>query len=362
MIDATGKTILPGLIDCHIHVGTYSEKYYEFDLESVEYATLKGVKDAQAALMAGFTTVRSLGGPGHLELAVRDAINQGMFTGPRMLVAGRCISVTGGMFDNRPPWNHTEQMTGMIADGPVEVLKAVRELVKMGVDVIKYEAGGASPNPYCPPDKATMSLEEMQVIVKEAHRQNKRVAVHTECNSSIIDAALAGADTLEHAIFMNEEAAKIVAAHGCFVMPTVGIGIRRRMKIENHELEDFPPFMIENIKRISSHNVASVKLCKAFGIKVAVGSDMQFGTGIGKNAFELCCYVSHCGFTPMEALLTGTRNAAQALGLEDEIGTIEVGKCADLLVVNQNPLDNIDVLQAPDQLSVIMHNGAVVKN
>ena len=89
---------------------------------------------------------------------------------------------------------------------------------------------------------------------------------------------------------------------------------------------------------------------------------MQFGTGIGKNAFELCCYVSHCGFTPMEALLTGTRNAAQALGLEDEIGTIEVGKCADLLVVNQNPLDNIDVLQDPDQLSVIMHNGAVVKN
>jgi imidazolonepropionase-like amidohydrolase len=332
------------------------------DLLSVEFATLKAVKDAQEVMSNGFTTLRTLGAPGYLELAVRDAIQMKMFDGPRLLVSGQGITVTGGLFDNRAPWVNSTQQWGIKADGAVEMLKAIRFLVKMGVDVIKFEGGGASPNPYCPPEKSTMSFEEMEVIVKEANRQGRRTAVHTESTSSIIDASNAGATTLEHGVFMTEESAEIMAKNGSFLVPTVGIGIGRKKKVDKGELSDFPDFMIERIKTIINHTVKSVRMCHEMGVKIAMGSDMQFGTGIAKNAFEICCYVTHCGFTPMEALRSTTVVAAQALGLENEIGTLEKGKCADIIILNEDPLKDITTMKEESNFALVMSRGKIVKN
>lgn len=357
-IDASGRTILPGLIDCHSHMGCFSEWIEQTDIMPIEYNTLLAARDVKAVLMAGFTTVRYMGSRGNIEVSVRDAVNRGIIKGPRLLVAGRYITCTGGLMDYYPSWIYSPTGLGLKVDGQVEAVKAVRELIKTGVDFIKMEGSGATVSPYCPPEKPTLSYAEMKAVTVEAGRHGKRVAIHAESLDSILDAARAGVNTVEHGIFLNEESALLLKENGIIYVPTIGIIQSRYDKIGR---EPMPDYMVARVKNIYQSNINALKIAKACGVKIAAGTDTGAAIPPGQNAYELSCFV-RLGFTPMEAIISATRTASEALGIEKETGTLEKNKNADLIIVNGNPVADIDLLQNNENINVIIKSGDVIKN
>lgn len=358
VIDAFGKTIMPGLIDCHSHMGCFSEWIEQTDIMPIEYNTLLAARDINAVLMAGFTTVRYMGSRGNIEVSVRDAVNRSIIKGPRLLVSGRYITCTGGLMDYYPSWIHSPTGLGLKVDGETEAIKAVRELIKTGVDFIKMEGSGATVSPYCPPEKPTLSYAEMKAVTSEAARHGKRVAIHAESLDSILDAARAGVNTIEHGIFLNEQSALLLKENGIFYVPTIGIIQSRYEKIGK---EPMPDYMETRVNSIYKNNVNALKTAKACGVKIAAGTDTGVVIPPGKNAYELSCFVQH-GFTPMEAIISATRTASEALGIEKETGTIEKNKNSDIIIVNGNPITQIRILQDNDNVKTIIKSGAIIKD
>lgn len=352
VIDISGKTLMPGLIDCHSHMGNPVGDIREKDIIPIELTTLLASKDVQEVLMAGFTTVRYMGGRGNIEVSVRDAINKDIICGPRLLVSGRIITCTGGLMDYYPSWFNFIG-SGIKINGPNEAINAVRELVKTGVDVIKLEGSGSTHSPYCPPEKVTLSFEEMKAAVNEAKRHNKKVAIHAENPKSIKDAIKAGVDTIEHGILIDEECVKMMKENDIYFIPTIGIV---QSRYENIGKEKMPNYIVDRVKYYYQRHIESLKLAYSAGLKIALGSDV----GYGNNIYELSCMVQHC-FTPMEAIVAGTKIASEVLGLENIIGTIEVNKIADLIVIEGNPLNNINILLDKNNIKIIIKDGKIIK-
>jgi len=354
VINISDKILMPGLIDCHSHMGSFTENIREKDIMPIELSTLFAARDVREVLMAGFTTVRYMGGRGNIEVSIREAVNQGIIIGPRLLVCGRFITCTGGLMDYYPSWIDSPTGSGIKVNGKDSILKAVRELIKLGVDVIKLEGSGATVSPYCPPEKVTLSLEEMKTAVKEAKRHNKKVAIHAENPNSIKDAIEAGVDTIEHGIILNNECVELMKEKNVYLIPTIGI-IQSRYENINHK--EMPDYMINRVKTYYKKHIESLKLAYSAGVKIALGTDIL----PGNNAYELSCMVQHC-FKPMEAIVAGTKIAAEALGLEKIIGTIEVNKIADLILVEGNPLKDINILQDKSNIKMIIKEGKIIKN
>lgn len=260
--------------------------------------------------------------------------------------------------DYYPSWISSPSGLGVIVDGPVEMLKAVREMIKCGVDLIKLDGSGATISPYCPPDKPTLSMDEMKCAVTEAKRHAKRVAVHAETAQSIKDAIKAGVNTVEHGIFLDAESARLMKTNGIYFIPTIGI-IQSRYR--SGEKGNMPDFMLQRVKNVYERHVESLKMAADIGVKIAIGTDVGVAIPAGKNAYEFSCFVEH-GFTPMEAIIAGTRIASEALGIEHEVGTLEIGKKADIIVIDGNPLDDIDMLQDTSKISLIIKEGEIIKN
>ncbi len=358
VIDAQGKTVLPGLIDCHNHMGIVSEKITEHDIIPLELNTLIAARDVESVLMAGFTTARCMGGRGNIEISIRDGIDKGLIHGPRLLVAGRYITCTGGLMDYYPSWISSPSGLGVVADGPVEMLKAVRNMIKVGADLIKIDGSGATTSPYCPPDKPTLSMEEMKAVVEEAKRHNRRVAIHAETAQSVKDAVRAGVNTVEHGIFLDAESARLMKAAGVYFIPTIGITYSR---YRSGEKEKMPDFMRQRVTHVYERHAQSMELAADIGVKMAIGTDVGVAIPAGKNAYELSCFVQH-GFSPMEAIVAATKTASEALGIDAEVGTLEVGKKADVIVIDGNPLDDIRILQDTSRIALIVKQGEIIKN
>jgi imidazolonepropionase-like amidohydrolase len=345
-----GMTMLPGLIDCHVHI--FADAGPEGRIDTSEppgLALLRAAYHVRCTLEAGITTIRDLGGQEHMEFALRQAIAKGYCCGPRLVLAGKLLSMTSAGAD---------AFRGMYreADGADEVRKAAREQLKAGADVIKVMATGAVMAPGERPGASQFTLEEISAAAEEAHKVGRKMAAHAHGSTGILTAVQAGADTIEHGSLLckSPEAIRLMAERGVFLVPTLATST-----MTTHGAE-IPAFMAENDRNLGDAPQHSVRAALAAGIPIAMGTD----AGVpfvrhGENAIELVLMVE-AGLSPMQSIVASTSNAALALGLQDEIGTIEVGKYADLLVIDGNPLEDISVLTQKEHIHLVMHNGHIV--
>jgi len=363
VISADGGAILPGLIDVHVHItndggpgktGTVLGDSLAFPAD----LTLTGYANALRSLRMGYTTLRNLHAPGYVDLAVRDAIASGRLEGPRSIVCGQGLCISGGHMDTSVFPDHVS-VGGRVGfcDTPEGFRAAVRQHAKRGVDFIKINSDVGSRDPAVP-YRQEMSFDEMKAACDEAHRFGYHVAAHTSGGPPIEEALLAGVDTIEHGHWLTERAIEIMLAKGAFYAPTLIVNSRNFAY--DRETLGASEASWRWMKAAYDAKWPSLRAAKEAGVKIAAGSDAGFLVDHGENAAGLGELVKG-GFTPLEAIRAATETAADLLGLGAEIGTLTVGKMADVVVVAGNPLEDIGVLQCEGAIAYVVRGGRMVK-
>ncbi len=349
-LDLHGHYVLPGLIDCHVHLAGDGAPDSRLRGDN-SWATLLMLKHAQNSLAAGVTTVRDVGGRHGLEFSVRQAIQDGMWVGPRMQLAGKLLSITSA---------GTEYYDGMYreADGVDEVRKAAREQLKAGADVIKVLATGAVLSPGEQPGAVQYGLDELRVAVEEAGKVGKPVAAHAHGIQGIRNAVAAGVRTIEHGTYLHqdERVMEHMAEKGIFLIPTLKAGF----DVVYGERPGIPQWIQEKMKEVQEHAIRSVSHALEMGVPIAMGTDAATPYNFhGDNTQELH-WMAEAGLSPMQIIVASTANAARALGWESWLGTLEVGKVADLLVVPGNPLQDLGMLTDRRNIEMVIKDGQIV--
>lgn len=350
-IPLDGMTLLPGFIDAHIHICIDGSPDPITTLlnESETITALKAARAAHKTLTAGVTSIRDMGGRSGIDLGLRQAVHSGLIPGPRMLVSGRLICMTGG---------HGWQL-GREANGPDEVRRAAREQIKAGADIVKLMATGGVMTPGVEPGSEQLTEEEMGAGVEEAHKAGKKTATHAMGTRGILNALRAGIDSIEHGVYLDEEAVAMMAAKNIPLIPTISA----LYFIETRGIEaGIPAYAVEKTLRVKPHHLESIRIAREAGVPIAAGTDAGTPFNLhGQNLTEIKLLVDYGGFSPMEAIEAGTRVSARVMGLENELGTIEEGKLADIILVKGNPLDNIDILLQEENIRLVMKGGLLVK-
>jgi len=350
-IPLAGMTLLPGFIDAHIHIciDGSPDPINTLLNESQTATTLKAARAAQKTLAAGVTAVRDMGGINGIDLELRQAVNSGLIPGPRMLVSGRLICMTGG---------HGWQF-GREANGPDDVRRAAREQIKAGADIVKLMATGGVMTPGVEPGSEQLTEAEMRAGVEEAHKAGKKTATHAMGTRGILNALRAGIDSIEHGVYLDEEAVAMMAEKSIPLIPTISA----LYFIETKGIEaGIPAYAVEKSIRVKPHHLESIRMAREAGVPIAAGTDAGTPFNLhGQNLTELKLLVDYGGFSPMAAIEAGTRVSARVLGLENELGTIAEGKQADIVLVKGNPLDNIDILLQSENIRLVMKGGVRVK-
>ncbi len=357
VIDLGDFTILPGMIDVHVHPDMYTDDYQTAHLRgSSASKALIGLKQVQGLLNAGWTSLRVAGDAdvGYANFEVRNAINKGLFTGPRIFGAGHYLSVTGGGGDiNFYSYEQNIIPDGLIVNGPEEIRKAVRTEIKYGSDWIKILETGAFMTVGDNPQNVHFSPEELKAVVEEAARRDVPVMAHTHANEGIKQAVKAGVRTIEHGTYMDEEAINLMITHGVWLVPTLTIDLYFQEKIADSKA------LVKaiDLAKISRENFyKNLQLGIKKGLKIAVGTD-YVGWDANYSAREFAELVK-IGMTPMQAIQAGTKVNAELLRKDKEIGTIEVGKLADIIAVKGDPLKDISELQ---RVKFVMKDGVIVR-
>lgn len=358
IIDLGDYTLLPGLIDMHVHPDLTADDYQVDHLKlSSAGKALLGLKNMQDLLSAGWTTLRVAGDGdvGYANMEIRNAINKGMFVGPHVYGAAHYISVTGGGGDIN--FLSPEQKIipdGLIADGPEEIRKAIRNEIKYGSDWIKLLVTGAFMTAGDNPKNVHFSPEELKAAVEEAARRDVPVMAHAHATEGIKMAVKAGVRTIEHGSFIDEEAMDLMIQHGTYLIPTLTIGLFFNEKLaENKSLAK----AVDLNRKTREVVYNSMQLAIKKGVKFGLGTDFV-GWPAEYSAREFGEYVK-LGMAPMQAIMCATKVNAEILKKEKEIGTVEAGKLADLIAVKGDPLKDISELQ---RVKFVMIGGKVVKN
>jgi imidazolonepropionase-like amidohydrolase len=356
VVDLAGLTVMPGLIDCHAHL-VYSgfRSLEEVDRSSIEVATLNGALNARKVVEAGYTTIRDVGTIGNVAVAIRDAVAQKRIRGPRVVASGQILCATAGLGDTLPPhWSKSHGL-GRIVDGPDEIRKAVREQIRNGVDNIKLAASGVEVGPYAYTWMTTFSAEEIAVATEEAHRWGRTVAVHAQSTDSVKFALRAGVDTIEHGTRLDDESVAMLKASQAVYVPTLctlfsvlELGAKLNL-LHKHR---------EEMKVNEPLWLNSVRLAHEAGIQMAAGGDLGNRYPHGTNARELE-FLVRAGLTPLEALRAATSIAARAIKRPD-VGVLEAGRHADVLVFDGDPIADIASLQDHDRIVAVLQGGELV--
>jgi imidazolonepropionase-like amidohydrolase len=353
-IELPNATVLPGLIDAHTHLTMDPKFGYETLALSTSRQALIGAKNARLTLLAGFTTVRNVGAQDFSDVALRDAINAGDVPGPRLLVSGPALSITGGHCDNNMlPFEYHATSDG-VADGISAVQHKVRENIKYGADLIKVCATGGVLSLGDNPQYSQYTLEEMKAIVADAHRLGRKVAAHAHGAEGIRWAAEAGVDSVEHGSYIDDAGIAAMKEHGTYLVPTLYLG---DWMIDNAGLTRLPPPLLAKAKEVIPAARKNIARAFAAGVKVALGTDAAVYPH-GLNGREFAVMVK-LGLTPLQSIQAGTVNAADLLGWSGRVGTLEPGAWADIVAVDGDPLKDITTLE---RVKFVMKGGEVVKN
>lgn len=356
-VDTSGRTVIPGLVDGHMHI-SFGEAASEEELSiytPAEYRSIRAAVDAEKALLAGVTSSCDPGGPYQVATAVRDAIAAGLIQGPRMSCAGKQITTQQGIADGFPSWiGVPESSFGALVRSNEELIQEIRNEVKDGVDLIKIAGSGNSSDEY-----ASFRLEELELAVDEAHRLDRPVTIHARSRQSVEYAAKAGVDWIMHASYMDEPTLELVAEKGIPILPALTLLVNT---LEANRA-DLSAAVRDRFKQEIDAAVGILSKAHAAGITLIAGSESGFAmTPYGEwHARELELFVDLFGMTDHEALLAMTRESARTLPKhKDNIGTLTAGKYADVLVVDGQPDRNVRVLQDRTKLEMVMQAGRVV--
>lgn len=338
-VDVTGRTLLPGMFDCHTHVAVSTIDLLEELQTPFSYQFFQAARNLEATLRIGITTVRDAGGA---DLGIKQAVADGLVRGPRMQISLAMISQTGGHGDAwmpsgvslNPMYAH-RGIPDAIADGPDEMRRVVRTLIRMGADVIKVAVSGGVLSPRDNPAHAHFTLEELEVLVAEARAAGIWVMAHAQAAPGIKNGIRAGIRSIDHGIYLDDEALELMLEHGTWLVPTL-VAPRGVVRAADAGAA-IPAASVAKAREVVETHAASFRAAVAAGVKVAMGTDSGV-TPHGQNLDELALMVEG-GMSPMDALRAATRSAAELMGLEDELGTLEPGKRADLVVVSGDPLD-----------------------
>lgn len=363
IIDAQGGTILPGFIDTHVHMMMQFSPVAERLATPFSFMYYQAAEYLKTTLHAGITSVRDALGA---DAGVKKAIEDGFISGPRMQLSINALTITGGHGDGYTvsgnvidimPSNYPGMPNGL-CDGVEEVRKKTREMLRAGAEVIKVHATGGVLSATDHPEFTQFSLEELKVMVEEGHfRKGIKVMAHAQGAEGIKNAVRAGVHSIEHGIFIDDEAIELMLENGTFLVATLLAPVA---VLETAHETGMPETAVQKSKEVIDQHVASFTKAYNAGVKIAMGTD----AGVfkhGTNLRELGLMVD-AGMSPMESIIASTKTAAECLGWEDRVGTLETGKLADVLVVKGNPLEDIYSLANNDTIQVVIKDGKVEKD
>ncbi|MCK6564865.1 MAG: amidohydrolase family protein [Dehalococcoidia bacterium] len=350
VLDCRGMWVLPGLIDCHVHITSAGEPNEMTNArgEPLAIRAWKAAGYARRTLNSGITTVRDLGAAEHLNIQLANGIESGLIQGPRVLAAGMGVTMTGG---------HGHGFIAREADGPDEVRKGVREQLRAGAKAVKLFASGGVMTPGVDPRSPSFTEDEMRAGVEEAHKAFRVVAAHAQATEGIKNAIRAGVDSIEHGVWLDDEALELMCERGTYLVPT----LTAPHHIYHGGLAaGIPPYMVEKARQVLEDHIASYRAALKAGVRVAMGTDQ--GTPLnrpGDNAQEVVRMAEH-GLAPAAAILAATAWAADLLRLQGECGRIKEGLAADLLVLRGDPIEGIGNLSKPEDFNAVVKAGRIV--
>ncbi|MEW6399099.1 MAG: amidohydrolase family protein [Bacillota bacterium] len=359
--DAGGRTVMPGLIDSHVHItGSGEASWMETVKYTIPYTTLRAAVNARATLEAGITAIRDAGAGWGIDVGLKRAINEGRIPGPRMVVSGPGLSITGGHGDPANGWPpevvfRAREMS--VVDSPDQARRAARTHLRDGADCIKLLATGGVLSEGDLPTSRGLTIEEMRAAIEEAHNLGKKTLAHAQGSTGIRNAILAGIDSIEHGCYLTEEIIEMMLARGVFLVPTLSAV---HHIVERGAEAGIPPYAVEKARRMQEDHFRSFRMALEAGVRIAMGTDAATPFNYhGDNALELELMVK-AGMTPVQAIVAATARGAELLGLET--GVLAPGRLADLLVVDGNPLEEISCLQHRGRILLVMKGGEVQVN